>query len=286
LNSVDVGGATLQCLVDGEGPLVLMAHGFPDGPDTFRHQVPALRGFRVVRPWMRGYAPSSTARDGRYDIERLARDLLALGDHFSPRNPYILVGHDWGAIAAYAACALAAPRISRLVTVAVPHLRVAGPRWLAPRQLARSWYMAFFQLRGLAEWRVRRRDFRFLDRLWRTWSPSLPGAPREVKDSLRDAANLSAALGYYRAAVGRNRLLVEKTRVPALYVHGTDDGCVGVELCDGVERAYPAGVRVCRLRGAGHFAHLEQPEAFNRELLGFLSQGAFLSHRPQKVHDR
>src|SRR5258706_253828 len=72
------------------------------------------------------------------------------------------------------------------------------------------------------------------------------------------------------------------TAAPSL--HGTNDGCVGVELCDGVERAYSAGVRVCRLRGAGHFAHLEQPDAFTRELLDFLAEGAFSSLRPQKVH--
>jgi len=280
--NVDVGTANLECLVDGEGPLMLMAHGFPDGPSTFRHQL--LAGYRVVRPYMRGYAPSTPARDGRYDVERLAIDLLALGDRFSPREPFVLVGHDWGALAAYAACALAPERISRLVTAAVPHPRVAGPRWLRPSQLAKSWYMAFFQLPGVAEHVVRRSDFRFIDRLWRAWSPSLPGAPDEVKASLR-ASDLRAVLGYYRAVFSRGgELLTRKTRVPALYVHGSDDGCVGVEMCDDVERAYSAGVRVCRLSGAGHFVHQERPDAFNRELIDFLRDGRESAPRPQKVH--
>jgi pimeloyl-ACP methyl ester carboxylesterase len=269
---VDAGTATLECLVDGEGPLMLMAHGFPDGPSTFRHQL--LPGYRVVRPWLRGYAPSSLARDGRYDVERLAADLLALGDHFSPHDPFVLVGHDWGAIAAYAAAAIAPQRLSRLVTIAVPHLRVAGRRFFSLRQMRRSWYMAFFQLRGLAEWRVRRHDFRFIDRLWRDWSPGHdPGSLDDVKAGFRDPAHLSAVLGYYRSRFPRTGPLLEKTRVPALYVHGSDDGCVGIELSDGVERAYTAGVRVRRLSGAGHFAHLERPDAFNRELIDFLGGG-------------
>jgi pimeloyl-ACP methyl ester carboxylesterase len=166
IEPIDVGTATLSCLVDGDGPLVVMAHGFPDGPSTFRHQVAALRGYRVVRPFMRGYAPSSVARDGRYDAGRLADDLLAVGEHFS-REPFVLVGHDWGAVAAYAAAARAPSRIRKLVTAAVPHPRVAGLRWLKPRQLAKIWYMAFFQLRGIAERRLRRDDFRFVDELWR-----------------------------------------------------------------------------------------------------------------------
>jgi pimeloyl-ACP methyl ester carboxylesterase len=277
LNSVDVGSATLACLVDSPSTLkatAFLVHGFPDGPSSFRHQVAPLvdLGYRVVRPFLRGYAPSSLARDGRYDVEILGRDLLALGDHFSANDPFVVVGHDWGAIAAYAACALAPQRISKLVTEAVPHLRVAGPRFLSPRQLRRSWYIAFFQLRGLAERRVMRDDFRFIEDLWRAWSPGYSAPLDDIKAGFRDPAHLSAVLGYYRAAFSsKGKLLREKTRVPSLYLHGADDGCVGVELCEDLERAYPAGVRVCRLCSAGHFAHLEQPDAFNREVFAFLS---------------
>jgi pimeloyl-ACP methyl ester carboxylesterase len=94
-----------------------------------------------------------------------------------------------------------------------------------------------------------------------------------VKDAFRDPAHLSAVLGYYRAMFSsQNRVLRKRTRVPALYLHGVEDGCVGVELCEGVERAYTAGVRVRRLSGAGHFLHLDQPDAFNAELLDFLDR--------------
>jgi pimeloyl-ACP methyl ester carboxylesterase len=274
---VGVSGATLRCLVDGsaDGPLALLVHGFPDGATSFRHQVAPLcdRGYRVVRPYTRGYAPSSLARDGRYDLERLSDDLLGLGAHFSPSRPFVLVGHDWGAMAAYAAAARAPERIARLCTVAVPHLRVAGPRFLAPRQLAKSWYVALFQLRLYAEARVRAHDFRFIDELWRAWSPGHHEDLTDVIACFRAPEHLRAVLGYYRAILSpRNHWVRRRTRVPALYVHGEDDGCVGIELCRDLEAAYTNGIQVERVGGAGHFVHLERPDEFNRVLLDFLSR--------------
>ena len=276
---VDVGGATLACLVAGEGPVVVAAHGFPDCARSFRHQRPALlaAGFRVVAPYLRGYAPSTVARDGRYDAAALGADLVALARHFSPHGPVRLMGHDWGAIAAYAACALAPAAFSHVATVAVPHLRVAAPRFFFPAQLRRSWYMAFFQLRGVAERRLAADDFALVDRLWRDWSPGLVAPPDErlaVKASLRGRER--DVLGYYRALPRAvvspvARLLRERTRVPALYVHGVADGCIGVAAADGVERAYAASIDVRRLDG-GHFVHQQNVEQFNRILVRFFEQ--------------
>ncbi len=274
---VDTGGATLACLVAGAGPLVICAHGFPDCARSFRHQVPALvaAGFRVVSPYLRGYAPSTPARDRRYDAGALGNDLVALARHLSPGAPARLVGHDWGAIAAYAAVALAPRAFSHLATIAVPHLRVAGPRFARAAQLRRSWYMGLFQLPRLAERRLAARDFALVERLWHDWSPSLRPPADEldaVKASLRGRQR--HVLGYYRAllshaAPASARLLRRRTHVPAIYVHGVEDGCVGVELADEVERAYAGPIRVHRLAG-GHFVHQEAVEQFNGILVEFL----------------
>ncbi len=274
-------GVELACLVAGpaDGRVVICAHGFPDCARSFRAQLPALAraGFRAVAPTMRGYFPSDVPADGRYDAAALADDLLALARHYSPRAPASLVGHDWGAIAAYAAAARAPDALARVVTVAVPHFRAAGARFAHPRQLRRGWYIALFQLRGVAERRLRANGFRLVDELWRAWSPGFT-PPREELDAIKAAIapRIAAVLGYYRAipsgAFGdARRLLFTRTRVPALYVHGRDDGCVGVELVRGVERAYTAGVRVHVIDGAGHFVHQERPSEFNRLLLDFLA---------------
>jgi pimeloyl-ACP methyl ester carboxylesterase len=280
---VDCGAATLECLVDGpdDGPLALLAHGFPDCAHSFRHQVAPLteRGWRVVRPFMRGYAPSSVARDGKYDAAALAADLCALAMRFSSR-PAVLVGHDWGAIASYAAVSFAPHLFSRLVTIAVPHLRTAAPRFASFAQLRRSWYMGLFQLRGLAERKLAADDFALVDRLWRDWSPGWVAPADElarVKSSMRAREHLAAVLAYYRALptpsalAGESRkLLVARTPIPSLYVHGVRDGCIGVELADGCEAAYSKSVEVHRIPEAGHFLHLERPAELNKILLSFL----------------
>jgi pimeloyl-ACP methyl ester carboxylesterase len=139
--------------------------------------------------------------------------------------------------------------------------------------------MGLFQLRGFAESRLRRHDFALVERLWRTWSPGFRAPADElaaVKAAL--APHLPAVLGYYRALlspaslVAARALLLARTTVPSLYAHGVDDGCVGVELVDGVERAYTGALEILRLDGAGHFLRQERPVEFNRVLLDFLAR--------------
>jgi pimeloyl-ACP methyl ester carboxylesterase len=274
---IDVGDATLAYETQGEGHAVLCAHGFPDCARSFREQVPALvaAGYRAVTLTMRAYAPSTRSASGTYHPAALGRDLLALADEVSPAEPVSIVGHDWGAVAAYAAAGIAPGRIRRLVTAAVPHIRTAGKRWVRPSQLRRSWYMGFFQLRGIAERRLAADDMAMVEKLWRDWSPGYRCPPEEMEEVKRALApHLADVLGYYRAMFsfdpGSRRALLPRTTVPGLYVHGVDDGCVGVEVADGVEAAYAGSVEVHRIAGAGHFVHLEAPRAFNDLLLRFL----------------
>jgi pimeloyl-ACP methyl ester carboxylesterase len=277
IERVDLPDVSLSCAVDGEGPLVLALHGFPDERTTFRHQVPALvaAGYRVVCPAMRGYAPSGLARSGRYDAEALARDVVALADHFSPSAPARLVGHDWGAIAAFAAAALAPGRFARLCTMAVPHA-AAFARAFGPAQARRSWYVGLFQLPGLAEARLRAGDFALVDRLWRDWSPGYRASRdelRAVKDGL--AGREGAVLAYYRALrsfrSAPRRLLFARVRVPALHLHGADDGCVGVGCTEGAERFHEGPYQLRVIEGAGHFLQREAPKEVNGALVGFLT---------------
>lgn len=203
---VEVNGLDLAYLSQGEGPLALLLHGFPDSAWTWRHLMGdlAVAGYRAVAPFLRGYAPSAVPDDGLYQPGAIAADAIALHDALGGGADAVLVGHDWGAMAAYSAAAHAPDRWRRVVTMAVPPPATVAGAFFSYDQLQRSWYMFFFQS-PLADVAVPADDLAFLDRLWADWSPGYRDAGEDlahVKDCLRDPANLTAALGYYRATLG------------------------------------------------------------------------------------
>ncbi len=162
---IEANGIDFSYLERGSGPLLLCLHGFPDSAHSYDAVMPSLAeaGFRVVAPFMRGYAPSSAPLDGDFSVLALARDVLGLIDAFGEKDACV-IGHDWGAFAAYTAANLAPERIRKLVCACVPHLHSAP---LTLKQLRLSWYVLFFQLPRIPERRVARDDFALIDRLYR-----------------------------------------------------------------------------------------------------------------------
>lgn len=283
--NVSANGIRFAFLEAGSGPLALCLHGFPDHARSFRHQLDALAaaGYRAVAPFMRGYAPSGGADDGCYQSAALAQDGVALIDALGG-GPAVVFGHDWGAVAAYGLAILAPEKVSRLITVAVPH----GPAFLQALlgnydQQRRSWYMFFFQT-AFAEAAVAAEDFAFLERLWADWSPNWKWEAEEMaalKETFRQPGVLEAALGYYRCTFNpalqspalaevQQRIAMAPVEVPTLMLHGANDGCIGAELLQGMEALFPRGLRVEVIRGAGHFVHQEKPEEVNPILADFL----------------
>src|SRR5437868_11334932 len=96
---VRANGITFAYLEEGEGPLVLLLHGFPDTARSWSHQMPALAdaGFRAVAPWLRGYPPTELPESGYYDRGTLATDARELIRALGGGEPCLLVGQDWGA---------------------------------------------------------------------------------------------------------------------------------------------------------------------------------------------
>lgn len=280
--TVEANGLTFHYLAAGEGAIALALHGFPDHARSYRHQMPALAaaGYRVVAPYMRGYAPTDIPEGGYFGVPALAADAIALAGALSS-EPVVLIGHDWGAAAAHTAAAMAPERFSKLITIAVPH----GPAFTqslvtSPAQQRRSWYMFFFQL-PFAETAVAMNDFAFIERLWRDWSPGWD-FPRDemalLKRTLDAPGVLTAALAYYRhtfnpppSAPGLAEVSTpRKIQVPTLYLHGRRDGCIGAELAEGMEAYFERGLSKVIIEGAGHFVHQERPDEVNRRILEFL----------------
>jgi pimeloyl-ACP methyl ester carboxylesterase len=240
-------------------------------------------GFRVVAPYMRGYAPTGLAPDGRYQTAALALDAVALIEALGAEDA-IVFGHDWGALAAYGAAVAAPRRIRKMITAAVPYgAQVMTAFATSYAQQKRSWYTFFFQT-PFADIGVAHDDYAFLEHLWSEWSPGWQWPAEEMealKETFRVPGVLQAALGYYRASFNaemqdpaladlQQKIMATPIEVPALYLHGERDGCMGAELIAGMEAFFPRGLSVELLADAGHFVHQEQPERVNRRLLDFL----------------
>jgi pimeloyl-ACP methyl ester carboxylesterase len=287
--TVRANGLEFGVIEAGSGPLALCLHGFPDAAHTWRHLLPALAaaGFHAVAPFMRGYAPTEVPPDGAYQVGALVADAVALHEVLGGDGDAVLIGHDWGAETAYGAAAYAPARWRRLVTLAVPPAAVDQLLFRDYEQLKRFFYLFMFRdPDGFAEAVVASDGMSFLDRLWRDWSPGYqPGEHlARVKESLREPANLAAAIGYYRAAgpaagapdaaapyAAEQQAVGRQAPQPTLYLHGARDGCIGVDLARGAEGALAPPSRLAVIEDAGHFLHLEKPGEVNDHILAWVS---------------
>ncbi|MEO5902302.1 MAG: alpha/beta hydrolase [Ilumatobacteraceae bacterium] len=282
---IEVNGIEFTYLTIGDGPLALCLHGFPDSAHTWRHLLPQLAagGYCAVAPFQRGYAPTAVPADGRYQSGMLALDAIGFHEALGGDAPAVIIGHDWGATATWGAASHAPERWRKVVGLAVPPGGAMSAVFLGNlTQLKRSWYMFFFQ-HGLAEFVVTANDLAFIDMLWADWSPGYAAEADlvHVKDALRDPANLTAALGYYRAALGDGFVdpaLVDVQSAtqavptqPTLYLHGASDGCIGSEVAEWARREVPDNIQIEIVGGGGHFLHVEQPDAVNARIMEFLA---------------
>ncbi len=241
-------------------------------------------GYRVVAPFMRGYAPSAVPSDGCYQTAMLARDANALHEKLGGDSEAIIIGHDWGAPSCYGAAIDAPSRWRKAVGMAVPPTAALGMAFVQNlEQIKKSWYMFFFQ-HGLADLVVGANNHGFIEMLWRDWSPGYDASfdLESIRKSLADPKNLQAALGYYRATLGdgyrdpklselQNQMASGVPSQPLLYLHGADDGCIGVDVIESAKKIAPANVKFEVVEAAGHFLQLEQPKVVNKLICDFLA---------------
>ena len=286
IECVSANGTDFSYLECGTGKLALLLHGFPDTAQTWRHLMPQLAdmGYRVVAPFMRGYAPSAVPSDGCYQTAMLARDANALHENLGGDSEAIIIGHDWGAPSCYGAAIDAPTRWHRVVGMAVPPTTALGMAFVQNlEQIKKSWYMFFFQ-HGLADLVVGANNHAFIEMLWRDWSPGYDASVdlAFIRKSLADPKNLQAALGYYRATLGdgyrdpqlselQNHIAASVPTQPLLYLHGANDGCIGLDVVESAKKIAPANVKFEVVGAAGHFLQLEQPKVVNKLICDFLA---------------
>lgn len=267
------GGQTFRYVDSGEGPLVVLLHGFPDLPaswDSIRSHLNAA-GYRTVAPYLRGYHPS-TFSDRDFATRDQADDVALLLDALGEATA-VVIGHDWGADATYSSATVHPDRVTRMVALGIPH-----PSTLKP-SLAAAWtgrHFLYFKLPWAAA-SARFFGLSMVDRLYRRWAPGWHGPLREVSveaavEAFSDPRVLRGALAYYRALRPGTPLYKAKIGVPALVVGGADEPAVlqaGYAATPG-RFTGPCTVRI--LDGAGHWPHRENEEAFLAALLPFLAE--------------
>jgi pimeloyl-ACP methyl ester carboxylesterase len=225
-------------VIDGgppDGEIVVLLHGFPQTATSWDAVCELLhkRGYRTLRFDQRGYAPGARPR-GRfaYRMSALVGDVVALLT-VSGAAPVHLVGHDWGAVVAWATAARHPSLVSTLTAVSVPHTRAFLRSMLSSDQALRSYYMALFQLPWLPEL-VLSRGPKVIERLFGA-SGMTAEQLQHVQHDIVEGGALTGSLNWYRAMPFAGGSYLRKVTVPTSYVWSTGDVALsrrGAELCE------------------------------------------------------
>jgi epoxide hydrolase 4 len=274
----EVGDVRLHYVEAGDGPLIVLLHGFPEFWFGWRLQIAPLAdaGFRVVAPDMRGYNLSSRpAGIAAYSADRLAADVRGLIRERGAESA-LLVGHDWGGTVAWATAISHPEVVDRLAILNAAHPRRLQQGLRNPRQLRKSWYFFFFQLPALPERRVRARQWRFFRRFLSDARPAY--TPEEIDryvEAWSQPGAAAAMINYYRAAVRQSpkqaQAQLRPISAPTLVIWGQRDRYLGPELAEPDRDDVPNLDRVERLPDASHWVHHDEPERVTRLLTDFFA---------------
>jgi epoxide hydrolase 4 len=275
----DVGNdITLHYVEAGEGPLIVLLHGFPEFWFGWRLQIAPLAaaGYRVVVPDTRGYNLSSKP-DGvaPYAAGLLADDISGL-IHERGYESANLVGHDWGGTIAWTAAMNHPEVVDRLAILNAAHPRRLQEGLHHPGQLRKSWYFFFFAIPGLPEEVVQARDWHFFRHFLHDANP--PYSDQEMDRYIEAWSQPGASTGminYYRASVRESPKKAEEEilpiSAPTLVIWGQRDGYLGPELAEPDHNDVPNLDRVERLENASHWVHHDEAERVTELLAEFFA---------------
>ena len=244
-----------------DGEAVVLLHGFPQDSTAWARVEQLLhgQGLRTLAPDQRGYSPGARPR-GRsaYRLSETAADVLALLDAAGLESAHV-VGHDWGALVAWALAAWHPGRVRTLTALSVPHPGAMARAFVTSDQALRSSYMGLFQLPVLPERLILANDAALLRRLLSRGGLPDDAVQRYV-DRMREPGALTAALGWYRAMPWSARQRVGRIRVPTLHLWSTGDAFMGRAATEDTARFVDAPYRLEVLQGVSHWIPERAPD--------------------------
>ena len=291
LATIETSTLAIGCELSGpeHGRPVILLHGWPDDVRTWDRILPALHEarFKTVVPYLRGFGATrfrsfKTARSGQ--LSALGQDLLDLVDALELEH-FAVVGHDWGARAAYIASCIAPQRVTHCVAISVGWGTNDPNQNLSFRQRQNYWYHWYLALDRGAEM-VRNDRLNFTRYIWTIWNPNWripeeefaitaasfenPDWPKVTLHSYRARWGYAAndpAYDTIEAKLAANQII----SVPTLVIHGGGDPCNDPSTSDGKEKSFASDYQRIVLDGVGHFPQREAPEAVGKATIRFLT---------------
>ncbi|MDZ8110201.1 MAG: alpha/beta hydrolase [Nostoc sp. DedQUE12a] len=306
--TIETNGVSLRTVVEGEGPLVILLHGWPQCWYLWRHQIDPLveAGFKVAVPDQRGYGGSDAPEEvNAYDIIHLTGDVVGIADALGYAT-FTVVGHDWGAPVAWNTALLHEERVNAVVGMSVPYSRYPVGELTKQENFGdQFWYMVYFQKPGIAEAEFEadiRRSLRMIygmgsgsnsEEIFFKPKPSTSGFLDGLIDPVEQPSGVTqedldyyveqykrsgfrGGLNWYRN-IDRNmeitpQLEDKKISQPALFIAGEKDVVLkfpGMNL-DEMSNLVPNLKKQIIIPGVGHWVSVESPQVVNEALLSFL----------------
>jgi epoxide hydrolase 4 len=269
-------GVKLHYVTQGEGPLMLMLHGFPEFWYSWRHQIPEFaKYFKVVAVDLRGYNDSDKPKEqSAYVMDEFIKDVKGLIKGLGYEK-CVLVGHDWGGAIAWCFTYAHPEMVEKLIVLNIPHPAKFSEGLRTPQQLLKSSYMFLFQLPWLPEVLIQSADYQAIETAFKGMAVNKSTFTQADIDAYKDAAAkrgaLTAMLNYYRN-IFQQRLLNPSwgvLEVPTLMIWGEKDTALGKELSYGTE-AYVRDLQIRYIPNCSHWVQQEKPELVNEYMREFL----------------
>ena len=264
---VDSAGVKIHYITVGEGPLLVLLHGFPDYHYTWRDQIPALsKHFKVVAIDLRGFNESDKPEGVKnYKIEKLVEDVGAVLDHFQQKK-MVLVGHDWGGFIAWNFAMEHPDKVDRLIILNLPHPSGLFRELVNnPAQRKNSAYARMFQGENAAK--LVKPEMLVL------WVKE-PEARKLYLEALK-RSSMEGMLNYYKANYPREPYQ-EGPKFPpikcsVLMIHGLDDEALLPGALNDTWKWLEKDLTLVTVPGAGHFVHRDKPEFVTKTMVRWLT---------------